>query len=109
MGESLNHHQKAVLKVLAFVGLCVLFFLLHIQLRTLVVTKGFAVAEQRAKIREFESKIASLRVQRERLMGPASLERLAESLVSEGSGFERPDGKRVLFPESPRAKGASLR
>jgi len=93
--------DRSTLKVLAFAGMCVGFFLFHIWFRTRVVTKGYEVAELRSELAKLESQSASLKVQKNRLKSSSNLERIVSDFAQEGHVFKNPESNQVFYLQSP--------
>ncbi len=77
--------------------MCVVFFLFHIWCRTLVLTKGYEVAELRSEIQKLESESATLKVQKNRLKSSTNLERIAREFSDGGDVFKNPESKQIFY------------
>jgi cell division protein FtsL len=89
--------QTRVLKLLLLAVLVGVSFILHIWLRTHVTQLGFEVAAQKRERRKLDAELSQLKVERTRLMGPESLDRLMESLRREGIVFETPRASQLIY------------
>ncbi len=89
--------QKRVLKLLVLALFVGLFFILHIGLRTHVTQLGFEVAAQKRERRKLDAELSQLRVERTRLMGPESLDRMVESLRQQGVVYSAPRGDQLIY------------
>ena len=94
---TINAHQRGILNVFAFAFLCVGFFIFHIWLRTLTVTKGFEVGDGRRELRNLEAQLANLKVEKNRQMGPERLESLARDFKARGATFEAPRPPQIFY------------
>jgi cell division protein FtsL len=104
MGRS--ETQIRVFKLLLLAVLVGVSFVLHIWLRTHVTQLGFEVAAQKRERRKLDAELSQLKVERTRLMGPESLDRLVESLRSEGLVFDSPKSGQLIYIKEPVVREA---
>ena len=83
-----------------FAVLCVLFFIFHIWFRTVALTTGYEVGHLRGRIRQLESELAQLKVERVKLMGPESLQQLVLDMKAKGIVFEAPQASQLVYTKS---------
>lgn len=77
--------------------MCVCFFLTHIGVRTLAVTKGYQISADRKEMARLESELAEIKMERARQRSPESLERLANDLSAQGKNFAAPRPQQLIF------------
>ncbi len=74
----INLHQTRIFKILTLVLLCVAFFLFHIWFRTVVTHEGYALGILGREMKKTESQLMALKVEKNKIMGASSLERLVD-------------------------------
>lgn len=106
--ETTTRRPSAPLRILLLCALVVSSFILHIGLRTAIVTEGYKVSSARKELGRLEDRRMALKVERDRLLSPRNLERLVEIYHREGSDFApaRPD--RLIF-ERPAQDARAVR
>lgn len=77
--------------------MCVCFFLTHVGIRTLAVTKGYQISRDRKELAQLESELAEIKMERARQRSPESLERLALDLRAQGKTFGPPLPQQLIF------------
>jgi hypothetical protein len=95
--HELPQQVKNSLRVLGFAGMCVVFFVFHIWMRTLVLTEGYEVGERRHELADLESQYMALKVERNRLMGPGSLEKVVTRFAEKGVVFRAPHPDEIHY------------
>ena len=95
--EASTGPSRGWLKVLVLAGVCVGSFLLHIALRTQTVSLGFRVGKQRSEIGKLEAELFSVKVKRNRLMGPESLEKMVNQGPNMFSEFIQPKADQLVY------------
>lgn len=92
--------DRALLNVGLLVLICVLFFVFHIWFRTLALTTGYEVGTLRRDFRDLESELAILKVEKVKLMGPESLQKLVQEMKYRGVNFESPEASQLIYTKS---------
>ena len=95
--DSAASKPHLVLRVMAFVFLCVGFFLFHTYTRTLVVTQGYEWGRLKAENDRLDSEIVALKVERDRRLGHQNLEALVEQLKARGIEFRPPTSEQLVY------------
>jgi hypothetical protein len=106
--HELPQQVKNSLRVLGFAGMCVVFFIFHIWMRTLVLTKGYEVGERRHEVADLESQYMALKVERSRLMGPGSLEKVVKRFEERGIVFRAPLPDEIHYIRVEEPDGDSI-
>ncbi len=114
MGKRSNESERpsAALRILLLCALVVSSFILHIGLRTAIVTEGYKVSTARKELARLEDRRMALRVDRDRLLAPQNLEKLVNIYSREGIDFSPPKPGRLIFerPEQrPEQRARAVR
>ena len=88
-----------VLRMLVLVIAVAATFMLHVWMRTLVISEGFKLGEARSRVMQLESERVKLRLEREKLISPDRLNAIASNFANEGNVFLSPNASQILFYE----------
>jgi hypothetical protein len=92
--------HRASRNVVILIVLCVGAFLLHIRLRTFVVTTGYEVGSLRQQIADLDKRIGRTNLERRRLMGPDALLQEVETFKNQGVLFVPPKTSQLIYTDS---------
>jgi hypothetical protein len=72
-------------------------FMLHVWMRTLVISEGFKLGETRSRLIRLESDRVNLRLEREKLISPERLNAIVQNFAADGNVFVSPNASQILF------------
>jgi hypothetical protein len=84
-------------RVLLFALMCVGFFIFHIWMRTLVLTKGFEVGQRQRELARLDSEYMTVKVAFERLVSPENLQKQVERFARRGVDFASPTTAQLMY------------
>jgi hypothetical protein len=96
-----------VLRIFLLVVAVSATFMLHVWMRTLVLSEGFKLGEVRSRLQQLEAERVKLRLEREKLVSPERLNQLVEAYKNEGVVFVSPQPSQILFYEDQDIKDLS--
>jgi hypothetical protein len=90
---------QEVLRIFLLVVAVAAAFMLHVWMRTLVISEGFKLGEVRSRVLQLEADRVKLRLEREKLVSPDRLNQLVEIYKNAGNVFVSPNPSQILFYE----------
>lgn len=98
--DNSSQNLGVVGKIFLLVLICSVFFLVHISSRTWVVQKSYKIGTLREKVSKLEGELATVLVEKNRVMGPRNLQSLVQKLETQGVVFKKPTSSQVVFMDS---------
>jgi hypothetical protein len=95
--------QQGLYKLMGVLLLGTLGFVLHIWLRTSVVTTSYEVEQARREHLRLENKFVELKALRERRLNPNRLEKIREKWADQGEIFSEARPEQVIFLKDSNA------
>jgi hypothetical protein len=88
---------QEVLRIFLLVIAVATTFVLHVWMRTLVISEGFRLGESRNRVLALEAEKVKLRLEREKLISPDRLNEIVQRFRAESDYFVSPSPQQILF------------